>query len=57
MKIQIDLPLIVLMELEDMARKENRSRKNYIESVLIRLAEPKPQFTQEQIDNELAKHI
>ena len=57
MKIQIDLPIDVLKNLELQGKKENRTRKNYIESVLIRIANVKPKVTQDEIDNELAKHL
>lgn len=39
MKVIIDLPETVLKALEKLAEKENRSRKNFIENELIKLAE------------------
>lgn len=57
MKIQIDLPIDVLRSLQEQGKNENRTRKNYIESVLIRVANVKPKVTQDEIDNELAKHL
>lgn len=41
MKVIIDLPEIVLTQLAKLAEKENRSRKNFIESELIKIVEAK----------------
>lgn len=39
MKVIIDLPETVLQALGKLAEKENRSRKNFIESELIKLTQ------------------
>jgi|GEM_PF-5254449 hypothetical protein len=34
-RVNIDLPLFVISELQNLADLENRDRKNYIETILI----------------------